>query len=64
MHKMAVKADQETTRVYVIVRVFNVLSKDDKGCKIFVDPARLEGTYIEFEAERWAGRTLRCDDGP
>lgn len=58
MHKMAVKADQEPTRVYVIVRVFDVLSKD-KGCKIFVDPVRLKGTDIEFEAERWVGRTLR-----
>ena len=57
MHDMAVQVGQEPTRVYVIMRVFDVLS-DEKGLEIFVDPVRLRGRYVEFEAEGWTGRKL------
>jgi hypothetical protein len=42
--------------MYVIVRVFDVLS-GDRGMEIFVDPVRLKGTHLTFEAEGWIGRT-------
>jgi len=57
MHEMAVQRDQEATRMYVIMRVSYLLS-DDKGLNIYVDPVRLKGTYVDFEAEGWVGRTL------
>ncbi|KAI4933089.1 hypothetical protein J4E85_003492 [Alternaria conjuncta] len=57
MHEMAVQRDQEATRMYVIMRV-SYLSSDDKGLKIYVDPVRLKGTYVDFEAEGWVGQTL------
>jgi hypothetical protein len=56
MHDMAVQAGQEPTRVYVIMRVFNLLS-ENKGLKVFVDPVRLKETHLTFEAEGWTGRT-------
>ena len=43
--------------MYVIMRVSYLLS-DEKGLKIYVDPVRLKGTHVDFEAEGWVGRTL------
>jgi hypothetical protein len=57
MHDMAVRTDEEPTKLYVIIRVFNVES-EDVGWEVFVDPVRLMGTDIMFEAEGWIGKTL------
>jgi hypothetical protein len=57
MREMTIQTGQLPTRIYVIMRVFNVLS-DDKELKIFVDPVRLEGIHVEFEVEGWTGRIL------
>jgi hypothetical protein len=57
MRDMTVRTGRLPTRIYVIMRVFDVLS-DDKELKIFVDPVRLEGINLEFEAEGWTGRVL------
>ncbi|KAF1842835.1 uncharacterized protein K460DRAFT_367777 [Cucurbitaria berberidis CBS 394.84] len=57
MENMALIEDQRPNRVYVIVRIYN-LTTTNIGFKIFIDPLRLEGIYLDFEVQQWIGKTL------
>lgn len=43
-------------KIYIIFRVFNLLSPRDVDCRIFVDPFRFRGRYIDFEVYNWTGK--------
>jgi hypothetical protein len=52
MEDMALPVFQQPDKVYVIMRVYDIMSPN-VGVKIFVDPLRLKGTRLVFEAEKW-----------
>ncbi|KAF2654846.1 hypothetical protein K491DRAFT_599984 [Lophiostoma macrostomum CBS 122681] len=56
MEDMALCDGQRPTRVYVILRVFHLVTPNVR-MKFFVDPWRLRGTHLDFEAEQWFGYT-------
>ncbi|KAF2825039.1 hypothetical protein CC86DRAFT_420454 [Ophiobolus disseminans] len=52
MENMALEEDTPPSRVYVILRVYD-LTRPNVGLKIFVDPMRFKGRELDFEAEKW-----------
>ncbi|OAL53028.1 hypothetical protein IQ07DRAFT_585016 [Pyrenochaeta sp. DS3sAY3a] len=54
---MALRDGEAPRRVYVIMRVYE-LTSGSVGVKMFVDPLRLRGRYLEFEVQQWIGKVL------
>lgn len=52
MDSMALGRAKPSNKVYVILRVYDMLMPN-VGLEIFVDPIRFKGTRLEFEAEQW-----------
>lgn len=52
MESMALRVFQRPTKIYVILRVFHLMSAN-VGLKIFVDPFRFKGSILDFETENW-----------
>jgi len=52
MRNMALPVFGQPDRVYVIMRVYNLMD-DEVGLKIYVDPWRHKGTKLKFKAEKW-----------
>jgi hypothetical protein len=52
MEDMALPVFQQPDKVYVIMRVYDIMSPN-VGLKIFVEPLRFKGTGLVFEAEKW-----------
>ncbi|KAH7082057.1 hypothetical protein FB567DRAFT_581505 [Paraphoma chrysanthemicola] len=52
MESMAVHVFGQNKKVYVILRVHDMLTPE-VGLKIFVDPLRFKGNRLEFETEQW-----------
>ncbi|ORY18241.1 hypothetical protein BCR34DRAFT_596464 [Clohesyomyces aquaticus] len=57
MEDMAIGLFQQPNKLYVLLRVFDLVTPN-VGLKLFVDPWKLRGSDLEFEAEQWFGRTL------
>ncbi|CAO2653065.1 Nn.00g024760.m01.CDS01 [Neocucurbitaria sp. VM-36] len=57
MGDMVLLDNEPPSQVYVIFRVYN-LTSPNVGFKVFVDPTRLVGTYLDFEAQQWIARTI------
>ncbi|KAH7070360.1 hypothetical protein BKA63DRAFT_605622 [Paraphoma chrysanthemicola] len=57
MESMAVRVFGQNKRVYVILRVYDMLAPEI-GLKIFVDPLRFKGDRLEFETEQWYVNTI------
>ena len=54
MQSMAVRSGEVPNRVYVIMRVHDITTRDI-GHEVFVDPLGLGAEYVEFEAQGWYG---------
>lgn len=54
---MALRDGDAPRRVYVIMRVYE-LTSTNVGVKMFVDPLRLRGQYLDFEVQQWIGKVL------
>jgi hypothetical protein len=52
METMALGVFEQPEKVYVILRVYDLMTPDVK-MKIFVDPLRFKGSKLDFEAEQW-----------
>jgi hypothetical protein len=52
MENMALGVCEQPEKVYVILRVYDLMTADVK-MKIFVDPLRFKGLRLDFEAEQW-----------
>jgi hypothetical protein len=52
MEDMALGLFQQPSKVYVLLQVFGV-ETPSMGMKIFVDPLRLKGSKLNFEADQW-----------
>lgn len=52
MESMALGLLKPSTKVYVILRVYDMLTPN-VGLEIYVDPIRFKGTKLEFETEQW-----------
>tara|TARA_R110002003_G_scaffold27_27_gene1529 strand:+ start:5311 stop:5484 length:174 start_codon:yes stop_codon:yes gene_type:complete len=52
MEGMALGFFRPNNRVYVILRVYDMLAPS-VGLKCFVDPLRFKGGRLEFESELW-----------
>ncbi|KAH9866598.1 hypothetical protein J1614_008290 [Plenodomus biglobosus] len=52
MESMALGLLKPSNKVYVILRVYDMLTPD-VALEIFVDPIRFKGTKLEFETEQW-----------
>lgn len=52
MESMALGLLKPSNKVYVILRVYDMLTPN-VGLEIFVDPLRFKGTKLEFETEQW-----------
>ncbi|UPX10550.1 uncharacterized protein EKO05_0001202 [Ascochyta rabiei] len=52
MESMALDLPKSRNKVYVILRVYDMLTPD-VGLEIFVDPLRFKGTKLDFETEQW-----------
>lgn len=52
MENMALPIFGQPEKVYVIMRVYNLMHGEVE-LKIFVDPVRHRGTKLRFEAEKW-----------
>lgn len=57
MDHMMLQDDEPPERVYVILRVFDLLTRN-RDLKIFVDPLRLRREYLDFEVQQWIGKVL------
>jgi hypothetical protein len=57
METMALGSSERPTKVYVIMRVFDLMTSN-VGMKMFVDPLRFKGSTLGFEAEQWYVTTL------
>lgn len=52
MKDLQIKQDERPTQIYLIIRVFNLISSDI-GMRVYVDPWRFRGTSLNFEAQTW-----------
>lgn len=52
MESMALERSEQPAKVYVILRVYDLMTLDVK-IKIFVDPLRFKRAKLDFEAEQW-----------
>jgi hypothetical protein len=52
METMAPGVFEIPEKIYVIMRVFDLMTPDI-GMKIFVDPLRFKGLKLDFEADQW-----------
>jgi hypothetical protein len=52
MESIALGNNLRPTQVYVIIRVYSLLTPNVK-MKIFVAPMQFKGSGLEFEAEQW-----------
>jgi hypothetical protein len=52
MESMALKKNPKRSQIYVIIRVYDLITPEVK-MKVFVDPVRFMGEGLEFESERW-----------
>jgi hypothetical protein len=52
MDTMAPGMFQTPSKIYVIMRVFD-LATPDIGMKIFVNPLRFKGSKLDFEVDQW-----------
>ena len=52
MKDLQIKQDERPTQIYLIIRVFNLISSDI-GMRVYVDPWRFQGTLLNFEAQAW-----------
>ena len=52
MKNLQIKQDERPTQIYLIMRVFNLISPDI-GMRVYVDPWRFRGTLLDFEAQAW-----------
>ena len=57
MEDMVLLDDERPSQVYVIFRVYNLMSPN-VGFKIIVDPPRLVPIYLEFEAQQWIAKMI------
>jgi hypothetical protein len=55
MERMKVVEGQRPKDIYVIFRVFDLMT-DRRDMHIYVDPWRLRGNLIEFEEHTWVGK--------
>lgn len=55
IENMALTSPQPPTKVYVIIRVYDLTTNVD--LKIYVDPLRLDGNEITFEVQGYTERT-------
>ena len=52
MKDLQIKQDERPTQIYLIIRVFNLISPDI-SMRVYVDPWRFRGTLLNFEAQTW-----------
>jgi hypothetical protein len=52
MKDLQIKQDERPTQIYLIMRVFNLISSDI-GMRVYVDPWRFRDTSLNFEAQTW-----------
>ena len=52
MKNLQIKQDERPTQIYLIIRVFNLISSDI-DMRVYVDPWRFRGTLLNFEAQTW-----------
>jgi hypothetical protein len=57
METMALELVERPTKVYVIMRVYNLMTPN-VGMKVFVDPLQFKGSKLDFEAEQWFVSTM------
>jgi hypothetical protein len=57
METMALGPSERPTEVYVIMRVYDLMTSDVR-MKMFVDPLRFKGSKLGFEAEQWYVTTM------
>jgi hypothetical protein len=57
MQDLTVPLSGNFRKVYVILRVFNVASRDI-ALKTFVDPYRLRGQCLNFEVGTWFAKVV------
>jgi hypothetical protein len=57
MEDMAIYPVTQPKKVYVIMRVFDLMTRE-VGMKVFVDPWGLKGSKLDFEAEQWFVKTM------
>jgi hypothetical protein len=57
MEAMAPGVFETPNKIYVIMRVFDLISPE-VGMKIFVEPLRFKGSKLNFEADQWFVTTM------
>ena len=47
-----IKQDERPAQIYLIIRVFNLISPEI-DMRVYVDPWRFRGSLLDFEAQTW-----------